>query len=593
MLRRALVLLLLLSSAAATADTIEEIAGSSPKEMELRWLWKYTGDFVSACAVSGPECQDPAIKPVIDQLVAQFPAQPESVTSAWGRRLKFESEAKNPGLFETGVAEPHRLAVTALQAGADVTVNTDRMEQVENAQWIGHFVHETVHHLGIPDDERRLPDIVGAAVATFASRSFSQTDLSEYGHAEDHVLVFSSPAQDRPARMLINIRDRALDTNLTANERVPICASGETFVGQKMEPLFWRTTYIRGDQGYLYARGSSRVFNICRGADGGARGVETAFILNAELRFWERFDNRAAYWKMRSEWALESLAGGNYDGADIDMETKRTFAVESMSQSASQVTAGSELKTTAIVVSTDGMVPQTCGGAVAGSRWFFHRVANLSMFDWYKTCSITPLGENRYQIDASMTIPENAQPDVFRLLFFYFEGAGTARYAFPAGKLQFIEVVNPNASPRMKATNWETKGLESFPSMYGTPIKNSFKIEHDKLFFVDIGLSGKQELFDVYLDVALIVQYNGELLQLPWNVEIKDAPEFVKSVEYLPSPTGKRARLHFTLPHVLQNMPVVGFKLVRVSFKTDDYSWVEANMPNFLEGFFLTDEVPR
>jgi hypothetical protein len=89
------------------------------------------------------------------------------------------------------------------------------------------------------------------------------------------------------------------------------------------------------------------------------------------------------------------------------------------------------------------------------------------------------------------------------------------------------------------------------------------------------------------------VNYNGEFLQLPWNVEVKDAPNFVQSVEYLPKFGGKTARLNMTLPHILQGMTVVGFKLVRVSFKTNDYSWVEANMPTKLEAFFLTDDVPR
>ncbi len=594
---RLLTLLLIACASAPTlADSIELIEGASEKEKEIRWLWKYAGEIVRACARSGEECQKPEIKPIIDRLAAYFPSEPQLSASAWGQRLQFKSEAANPGVFKTGEGEAHRLAVTELRADAPVIVNTDRMDGVDVNAWVGHLVHESVHHILVPDDERRIPDVVGAAVAAFAQRNFQYSDLDIVGHPEDRVIAFSAPAMDRPARVYMSMRDLAYDTSLTPNARVPICQPGEKFLGQKSESMFWRVNYIRGDQGYLYARGSARVFNSCGGADGSSRVVETSFIVQGELKFWERFDNRSAWWTARSEWDAVSLAGGNYDGYDAQVDLNRTFAVESIDHESPQVEAGGTWRTKLVVYSTDGFVPATCGATLTGSRWFFHITGNMAMFSVYDECKVTPLGEGRFQVDAATKIPQNAQPDLFRLAFVYFEGADRIRYAIPGGKPAFVEIVNSQAAPRMKATAWETAGLEPRTSMMGAPLQNSFRIEYDRPFFIDVGVRGTQQLKTHFLDIVLIVSYQGELHQMPWNPNVSEAPEFVERVEILPQPGGARVRYHLVLSSELKHsdgLKVVGLKFRRASMETDDFTWVEANVPEFLKGVFLTDEVPR
>lgn len=593
-MRTLLLCVIALHIAHAQADPGESIDGATRKEAEIRWIWKYLGEFVRSCAEAAQECAKPEVEPVISELLKMLPLNPDSVTSTRGQRLKFISEAAHPELFKTAESEAHRLAVTGLTADADILINTDRME-IEAIKWVGYLTHEAVHHLGISEDERRLPDIVAAAVESHVAKYWIDDTLAEFNHPHEGILSFSAPAMNRPVRMLQALfRKAESDTDLGPNARVPICATGDVFQGQSIEPLFWRVTNVRGDQGYAHIRGSAGVRNICVKASGEKYEVRTSFVLNSELRFWERFDNRSAWWEKRWIHHAASITGGNYDGEEVAMDINRTFAIESFEYDRATVGPGETWRARAVVFSTDGFVPESCAAAQSGSRWFYARTIASRVFDGTDECVITSLGSSRYQVDIAKVMPQNLQPDLFSILFLMFTGQGQARYAMPGGSPQFIEAVNPSAAPRMKASNWFQKGLEPRATFFGTPIKNSFRVEPGKPFWIHLELKGDQEIKDIYFDVDLILNTpDGDLALAPLNFDISQDSSFVTAKEVI-SIFGKTSvRLQVTLPERLSGSVLYGFRLSKIGLETGDYSWTEVQMPDFPEGLFLTDGVPK
>src|SRR4051794_40920856 len=104
------VLLAWLFAFAANADLIEQVSGANRTEREIRWLWKYVGEFTRACGKN--DCKDAEVRAVLDKLNTAMPLAPQLSTSAWGQRLKFVSEKDNPDLFTSAANEAHRIAVT-------------------------------------------------------------------------------------------------------------------------------------------------------------------------------------------------------------------------------------------------------------------------------------------------------------------------------------------------------------------------------------------------------------------------------------------------------------------------------------------------
>jgi hypothetical protein len=599
MYRLKLLALLILAShlTLVQANPGETVEGASRKEREIRWLWKYLPDIVRACARTVGECSNPEVKPVIDQLIQQLPLEPETFTSPRNQRLKFVSEASRPDLFQTGESETHRVAVTGLTPDADVFINSDRMG-ASPLQWVGWLVHESVHHLGLPDGQDRLPDKVGAAVASFAASYLIENSLAEFGHPDEVIVTFHPPDLKGQIRMYSDVLPVKLpiaaDTVLGPNYKVPVCAEGEAFQGQQIEPIFWRVGYLRGDQGFGQIRGTAKITNVCVGASGAAREVLTTFVFQGEMQFWERFENRSAWWEKRWQFDPMTVAAGNYDGEDVLMDLNRTFAVESIAHEKPVVGAGETWRTQMVVRSMQGETPESCGVAISGARWFHHRVSGLTMFDWSEKCSITPLEGARYQIDMEKKFPEGFQPDLFSIPFVLLKVGEERRYAMPGGNKNFIEAVNPAAPARMKGRTWNAPGLAARASVFGQPLKHSFSIEKGRAFWLEFEYSGDQELSDIYLDVDLYVRMaDGDYAQAPFNATLDDFRELVTAREVLSIFGVTRVRLRFELGDTIQGHQVAGFKLRRLSAKTGDYSWVESNIGGMLEGMFLTSELPE
>ena len=573
-------------------DPIEEIEGASQKEREIRWLWKYLGEFVESCERSGAECASDDLKSVVTRLRESLPSKPQATTSAWGQRLKFVSEAQSPGLFTSTDGENHRLAVTELRMNADIYINVDRVD-LPPARWVGILVHEAVHHLGLPDDVSRLPDRLGAAVATHVEKNWHESFLGEFGHPGTGMIVFNEPLQDRLARVFVNVNTIAnlsvtTDHDLRLNANKPVCNAEDKFIGQWTGENLWRVLNLRGDKGRARIRGSAVINNTCRNSSGQEYQVKTNLMSILDLVFNSPFDPFSAWWELPSYIDPTSASFGYAEEAANQIDFNRTFAILSVSHSGSEFLPGEAWRSRIIVKSTDGFRPGECGVFFSASQWMFSRSANEKIFDVFNTCRLTALGDDRWQIDTHYTFSETAQPDLFAVSLIYFSNGETDRYAVPL-RPQFVKFKNPSASPRMSVSAWRVSELDPATNLMGQPVVGSFRVEYDKPFWLEVDLFGPQKILRQYFDFDFIVNSAMGLVLMPWNPATHDMGEMILRTEQVPIPGGTRLRFQLKLPRTMDSLTNLGFKLRRISVETDDYSWAELELPNFNEAWFLTD----
>ncbi len=91
-------------------------------------------------------------------------------------RLVFVSESTNPGFFNTGVYEQHRIAKTFLRTNAPIYINTDLLyvnhqPALDTDQILRILVHEIGHQVGVAD--HAVLDILSAKISMFTRKETS------------------------------------------------------------------------------------------------------------------------------------------------------------------------------------------------------------------------------------------------------------------------------------------------------------------------------------------------------------------------------------------------------------------------------------
>jgi hypothetical protein len=89
------------------------------------------------------------------------------------------SENANPGFFDLGGPEVHRLAKTGPHYGEPIYINSDVAETLSFHEVFRILLHELVHQLGVKDEELRLPDIYAQALLEFIRPLFSSREFGE------------------------------------------------------------------------------------------------------------------------------------------------------------------------------------------------------------------------------------------------------------------------------------------------------------------------------------------------------------------------------------------------------------------------------
>ena len=584
---RILALVLLLTSVSfAQADVIETFNGSTQQERELRWIWKYLGDFVRGCAISKECSSAPEIKKVIGELAAYIPADYKPAPAPWANQLQFVSETAHPEIFQSAKSEIHRVAITELKRGAAVYINTDRMN-LSLEQWVGLLTHETVHHLGYDDDSTRLPDRVGAAVSAFFSAHWVESNLNDFGHPELKLMIYNNPLPGEAGRSFYSMPLTTDDFDLRPNDRVPLCKEGDTFVGgQTVTSPLWRASRITAEKGLVSILGVGVMHSTCRAPNGQTSIVASTLVLMLDLVYKSRIDLSTAWWNEPSTINPLTMAGGVNDGAENLMDVNRTFIIKSITYPQVAIKPGGLWNAQVVVESIDGVPPKTCEIYFTGAQWSFNAWMNLPAVEAFDSCKITSLGNNQWQLDATTAIPSNAQSDLMYIPLIRFANDDGDRFAMPI-KPQVEALINPNFVRPMHVVAYRILGLQPLLKVGPAAFINSYTVEPEIPFWLEVDLAGTQSVVEEFADLQLISSYGGSMYFRPFSSRIDHMQAVILKSEHVQIPGGLRLRYQMKIPKTVGVLPVDGFKLGRIYAKTSDFTYVELNIARLNEGFIM------
>jgi hypothetical protein len=590
MKRAFLVFALLLSAGQTWGSAFESIDGNSQKDKEIRWVWKYLGRIVQSCSLS-PECQDPRVKPVIAQLQTYLRTETEMSNSPWGKRVQFASEAADPSRFQTGDCEIHRLAVTEKSRTANILINTDTMN-LSISQWVGILVHESVHHLGYDDDQTRLPDQVGAAVASHFQRNYIETNLTEFNHPEIQFGFFNSPATGFATASWGYTGAFYLDLNFGPSPINPLCEEGEAFKGQSVFSPIWRTSRIQSEQGIVTIRSSAPVQSRCQRGNSPIRTARASLQIRFDLAYGRALDLTTAWWNLPSTPDLATMVADTDDSPPELVNINRTFLIQSIQYNKPSYLAGDAWEATVNLQSLDGFVPSTCQLYLTGSKWSFHQYMSLPATDTFETCRLTQRGQGQWQIQATMYFPADAQSDLFYIPLIRFPSSTEGdRFAVPI-RPTVVKLENPSVAAPLRISTWRVTGASPTDRMLGRPVTNSYKVIPDTPFWVEVDVIGAQSIGMEFLELDLYAEVYGEIYIRPYSSRIDHMQPIVLRNERLATSGGTRLRYQMVLPSGT-DVPILGFKIRRFYMETSDFSWSEMQLRQITEANFLGERLAR
>jgi hypothetical protein len=587
----AAILLRPVSALSASRATIE---GSSVKEREIRWAWKYLYEFVVSCAASSSDCTEGEVKTLASQLSGYLPEWQRvgSGPGSWASLLEFVSEKDRPDIFRSDAGEVHRVAVTENRRNARIYINTDRMN-LPLDQWIGLLVHEAAHHLGYDDGAKRLPDLVGAAVAAHFRKQNVSGDLEEFMHADVRLLVFNSLATGRVASAFALVGRFFSDIEMGTTPMTALCQGSEVLESQAVSAPFWRVSRIQYKRGIVSLRSSSTALMSCfdRGTQA-RRARSLAFIMEVDLLFAGALTPEMPWWTMTSKLKPDSVAVGLSDSAAELVTHNRAFAVVSMTHEKPIVPAGTAWKTKVILRSLQGRKPIKCDANYSGAQWAFHKYMNLPAIGVTSDCQLKDLGDGTWQVDLSTILPANTQPDLFYYPLLRLSEENTDFFALPK-RPSYIRVENPQAKAPLKVSAWRILGLEPLKSYAGTKLPKAYIGDIKKPFWLEVDLIGEQAVQMGYIELKLIVSYANQLVFAPTSIRSNfPDPVLVKS-EIVKINNGSRLRYLLQIPGLTTTLDVRGLSFARFYVQTDDHAWPELFTVNDLEGMVLERSVAK
>lgn len=566
---------------ALTVSISQTTLANSSKEREIRWAWQHLGKFVNSCLQS-QECTEH--KETVEKLKNYLPQTTMPDDSNWGKLLKFVSEAKNPEIFKSG-SEEHRLAVTFEKPFSEVYINTDRMN-IPLRDWIGLLTHETLHHLGLKDDEKRLPDAIGASVALHFQKNSNSTDLAEYNHPEI-ILTYFNPQYDEIPPVLWELGKLAIYNNFGPNSANPICKNGGKVVKQTLRPPLWRLTKFQPHKGVFAVRTTEIVVSKCLKETGETYLRTDSMVARLGFRFPGPFDPNSDWWNLPSRVDLTYTALGSTDSPREFMYLNRTYLIKSIRHSEKNLNPGGQWDVNITIASLDNHKPSTCEIYFSGSRWTFLTDMDIPAFEIFNSCTIKQKGPNEWEISGSYTLPEHVQPDSFYISMLRLSNNNVDRYAFPA-KPQVVTISNPRAPRALTPDTWKVSGdVKPLKEFKGRPVRDSFAVKRDSSFQLEIEFKGHQKvtLEMIHLDVLQVI--DGGIVFRSWMTTLDMPKEFFKKIEHIPTPDGFKIRITAAVPSSLPNF--AGFRLTGLYINTDDLHWAEVEFPLANQGYLVID----
>ena len=568
------------STDAASRTTIE---GKSAKETEIRWVWKYLGEVVLSCASSPTDCQDPQVKAVVQKLTGYLPLWKKADT--WQPLLQFVSEKTNPHLFRSSNGETHRIAVTATQVGSPIYINSDRMN-LPLSQWVGILAHEATHHLGFEDDQQRLPDVVGSAIASHFDNRSHISGLEEFGVPGSRMIVFNTLAPGRTAAgfFLVTTTSPKLpfalsDLELGSTSIQTFCRADEEYRGQETDAPYFNVTRIQFPQGIVSLRGTSNTLVTCVSRSTHKSTVRNyTFIAKVDVHFGTPLDPLQPWWNLTGSIDPVTVGVGHDDSKGYAMLASRSYIFVSTETLTPNLNPGGLWKTRTVLKSVDGFIPTRCGAFYSGANWAFQQKMDMPNYESFRSCQLTRLGGNQWQVDAEVTLPAELQPDSFFIPLIMLQDSVGPRMVVPK-KFTYMRLENPLAAPAMKAVAWQIQGLTKQETYQGIKLTHGYSAEMGKPFFVDFEFAGPQSLVSGTIELQYLVNYSGQVVTAAQTLDSENPREALLRTETIQTPRGTVFRFVMQLPPSGLAFEVSGLHIVRAQVNTSDHAWPQADLP--------------
>jgi len=378
-------------------------SGKTIAEKQVQWAWWALPRFLQACQYSTECGLSDDQKALLQKILPNLAGYTQDT-------LQFKPESQNPGLYRSDLGEIHRVAVTGLVPNAPIDINNELLNKSPNlagfSLWMGFLAHEMVHHLGIPDDDKRIPDQFGAAIAKAADNLLVRWPISaSKTPIEAWVLNYPAPNSTSfwatfpngllpvpffvDSVQIYNVGDLAA----TLIAKQDLCADGERLLVQRVSPLteHYRPAEKAGMQtATMTYTANSYCFNLTSKS-----AKSEPNLLNELFDFGDgaiRFDSFIF----------------SYGNSDPQSGTETRVQYVEGALSADQIQAGQALTVTATIRDT-GMEkpPTTCGARFSRPGW--PKFMTGVPFSVYQDgCKILKHDGDTYQISVTKNIPADA-----------------------------------------------------------------------------------------------------------------------------------------------------------------------------------------
>ena len=218
------------------------------------------------------------------------------------------------------------------------------------------------------------------------------------------------------------------------------------------------------------------------------------------------------------------------------------------------------------------------------------KTTNLPAVAIFDTCAITKLEDNRYQLDVSYKFPANMQSEDFYISLIRFPGWNPGdRYAVP-NTTSFVHVVSDKAQPAATISAMTIKNLKPVTSIKNVQVTNSYQIEGGQTFQVELLIKGDQELSDFQVELPMWTPHPRGIAHIFYNGPVVQYPALFGKVSVEKFAGGSKVTLEVKMAPMVEGYPVMAMKFARIYMRTSDFSWVEIENRNDLDGLIANSK---
>jgi hypothetical protein len=578
---KTLLLVLCLFSTGAFADYKTTIYGKTQTEREIRWLWKYVNEFVVSCAGSKAECQNAEVRSLAQNLVGYLPAFDSIGAKDWANLLEFVSEKDRPDLFKTDAGDVHRVAVTELAKYSKVYINTDRMN-LPIERWAGILAHEVAHHLGVLDDEKRLPDALGAEIEKHFKRRMQFSALDQFNLPELRTLTFNADIENHLSIGFVSFPTQLSDVNWGSTPQQPVCQVYESVRRQYASAPVWRVNRFRPKSGVVSIRGGGSVRMDCFNRTTGQTrtnimplGASVDLQYSAPLDFDHWMDETPTFILDQAEW------GPSVNAGDHKFGLAQTFLILSTVHNSLTLKAGDVWHVTLTTKSVDGFIPDSCQLFVSGTQYAFLKQDNIPGVNFFPSCVLKNLGGGQWQVDGDLKFPTNTRPDRYYVPAIIFSSAHYGdRVAVPVFP-SMITVENSGAPAPPVIHEMKVLDLPRAAHLGTLKLTDSYLVSTNQTYTVQFQVEGPQTISEAWLDFDIWFPRTDEFgiaLGTGSSLSVKQIGLLLEE-KYERNEKGTLITMKFKALESIGGVTLSALKFRRVYFRASDFSWVELELP--------------